>query len=171
MDFFDLFDMGEADSGSTSSGLYLTFDAAIDTLETWSSLSLGITFWSQDTEGESAKISVFSTGWEQLSSVDFNAGYWRRRKYRGESYDYSEIFSDDLIANLQSRDTIKIRIKAPNQSGYNDFTITSVSLTVETQPTPSPVPEPATILLLGAGLAGLAGVKKAARRPGSRLHF
>lgn len=159
------FDLGNKNSNSvsTTSSLALTSDEAIDPLETWNTLSLGITFWSSDSQGESAKISVLSTGWQDLATVDFEAGYWQGT-YVGESYEYEGIFSDDLMADLQSLGTLKIRIKAPHDKDRNNnFTIKSVSLTVNTQsqPAPSPVPEPATILLLGAGLAGLARIKKA----------
>jgi hypothetical protein len=161
-DYWFVFDIDQVGPGITNSSLQLTSDAT--GFEWWndeqlSSVQLTIDFYAVDYRPESAYVDVdiFWSRRDFAETVSFNA--WRRTDTH---FTYSYDFTQRQIDGWENGGWGSVTIDAfniPGGNNFNDFHIHEVSLTA-TSAAPAPVPEPATMLLLGTGLVGLAGVSR-----------
>lgn len=114
----------------------------------------GVTFTVKATTGKSGTWDLTWTGSALPATVDLvavlkGAGYWS-----------AFLFDNELLlapgTNLPD-DSWKITFTTPNGNNLADLShLTLYGRDVIEQHTPPPVPEPGTIILLGAGLLGLA---------------
>lgn len=116
--------------------------------------------------GGTYTIGVFAyTGNNTLSFADFDAAGVLVGSFSTAGLTVGTPFSFDVTApfNLHAGGSLGIRLQALSEPGQTSFTFNNFQL--ETSAV-APVPEPATMLLLGAGLAG--GVFRRRRRTAGR---
>lgn len=142
--------------GPINPSLTFTRDAS-GAVDPYESVSLNIDFFLEDWTPKEVgiKLKAFSgDALIDLGTIGSPLGGWQQG---GQSYNFFYDFNPDQVSAFNTLAMGKMMIKAVNTPWiYNDFDVTKVGMTVETSPVP--VPEPASMLLLGAGVVGLAEV-------------
>jgi len=169
---FDFWETNDVYDVGTNSNLALTHDASgMSASEIWTDAELFMTFSSHDHASESASLTLTPwdasgnpTGDEATFVFDFAAGganwtYENGLWYRvvnPTSVDFEYQIMGDLVGKFAEWGWGNVNIAATVEWDWslNNFAINSVGMGVTTQS----VPEPGTIVLMGLGLVGLAGM-------------
>lgn len=154
-EYFFYFDLAYNNYGWTNSSLRLANDAAVgpDNIPLTSAF-VNVDLYSVDRAWEEATIRLFA--FDDGSTYKLYDSDFDRSRYTDDilnlELDISHTsFINDPWGVLGIKATVEWR-----NGNYNDFAIKQVGIGGETGP--APVPEPATMLLLGTGLIGIAGI-------------
>lgn len=155
-----------ADGVGTNSDLELTQDA-VGAFGDWSAASIAVDLFSEDWAWEKTQITL--TAYTAGADEVYNLGsfWWNGFEFQSPWFTLSQtdlLFSYDLtqdqlnVFEALGWGDVTITASLTGWCNYNDFGISRVAVSAETSA--APVPEPATMILLGAGLVGLAGYNR-----------
>ena len=144
---FDMVNVGGG--GATPASFMLTEDGVnADTITPWLSGSFSMDLYSIDAESELTALTITAYNYSTLEVMLFEALSWNQSSLADPIYNVSHIFTAAEMTVFDDWGLANVNIAAlgTGLGDYNDFAITSVSMSV--------VPEPSTLLLLGAGILG-----------------
>jgi hypothetical protein len=157
-DFF--FDLANDNGINATDSSLILHDVAIGSAAPLQSAFVSIDLFSEDWEQENVFIKLTAYYNNSESEYELYSGWFNGYDFFGYGetdvnfkFDISNTaFMNDLSGN------ILIAASITGWCNYNDFAITEVGIGGETGG--APIPEPATMLLLGTGLIGIAGLSR-----------
>lgn len=143
---------------ATNSSLKLTQDAyGADAYDSWDSAKLTVDLYAKDKKWEKANFKFVAFN-DLFPDTIFNLGKFKFNGKKGDEFaQFTHTFTDSQLDAFDDWGWGKVKIKAINTNKVkNNFNVTRVAMDVNV----APVPEPSTMLLFGAGIAGLVGYSR-----------
>lgn len=150
---FDMINVGGL--GPVPASFTLTSDSVgADTVAPWLSGSLSMDLYSIDSQFEITTLSVVAQNTMTLEVMLLDIFQWNQNSIIDPIFDATYNFTNAEMGIFNDWGLANARIAATSTgvSGFNDFSITSVSMSVSDV---ASVPEPSTLALMSIGLAGL----------------